>query len=58
MLVHLAQRLDLPMAERDRLLPAGGFAPAYLELPYDGELMKPLRASLSRLLRAHEPCRP
>jgi transcriptional regulator with XRE-family HTH domain len=27
LLVHLAQRLDLPMAERNRLLLAGGFAP-------------------------------
>ena len=55
LLIHLAQHLDLPMAERNRLLLAGGFAPPYLELPYDGELMRPLRASLSRLLEAHEP---
>jgi transcriptional regulator with XRE-family HTH domain len=27
LLVHLAQHLDLPMAERNRLLLAGGFAP-------------------------------
>jgi hypothetical protein len=31
LLVHLAQHLDLPMAERNRLLLAGGFAPPYLE---------------------------
>jgi len=55
LLVHLAQRLDLPMAERNRLLLAGGFAPAYLELPYDGVLMQPLRESLRRLLDAHQP---
>jgi transcriptional regulator with XRE-family HTH domain len=55
LLVHLAQQLDLPIAERNRLLLAGGFAPAYLELPYDGELMQPLRDSLKRLLAAHEP---
>jgi transcriptional regulator with XRE-family HTH domain len=55
LLVHLAQRLDLPMAERNRLLLAGGFAPAYVEAPYDGELMQPLRESLRRLLTAHEP---
>jgi transcriptional regulator with XRE-family HTH domain len=55
LLVHLAQRLDLPMAERNRLLLAGGFAPAYLEQPYDGELMRPLRESLRRLLAAHQP---
>jgi transcriptional regulator with XRE-family HTH domain len=55
LLVHLAQELDLPIAERNRLLLAGGFAPPYLEQPYDGELMRPLRESLSRLLGAHEP---
>jgi transcriptional regulator with XRE-family HTH domain len=55
LLVHLAQQLDLPIAERNRLLLAGGFAPPYLEQPYDGEVMQPLRESLSRLLEAHEP---
>jgi transcriptional regulator with XRE-family HTH domain len=55
LLVHLAQHLDLPMADRNRLLLAGGFAPPYLEQRYDGELMQPLRESLGRLLRAHEP---
>jgi transcriptional regulator with XRE-family HTH domain len=55
LLIHLAQHLDLPIAERNRLLLAGGFAPPYLELPYDGEVMKPLRESLKRLLDAHEP---
>ena len=55
LLIHLAQQLDLPIAERNRLLLAGGFAPPYLELPYDGEVMRPLRGSLRRLLAAHEP---
>jgi transcriptional regulator with XRE-family HTH domain len=55
LLIHLAQHLDLPIAERNRLLLAGGFAPPYLEQPYDGELMQPLRESLQRLLEAHEP---
>jgi transcriptional regulator with XRE-family HTH domain len=55
LLVHLAQHLDLPIAERNRLLLAGGFAPPYLEQPYDGQVMQPLRESLSRLLEAYEP---
>ncbi len=55
LLVHLAQHLDLPIGERNRLLLAGGFAPAYLELPYDGAVMQPLRESLRRLLDAHQP---
>ena len=57
LLIHLAQHLDLPIAERNRLLLAGGFAPPYLEQPYDGEVMRPLRVSLRRLLKAHEPNR-
>jgi transcriptional regulator with XRE-family HTH domain len=55
LLVHLAQQLDLPIADRNRLLLAGGFAPPYLELPYDGDVMRPLRVSLRQLLEAHEP---
>jgi transcriptional regulator with XRE-family HTH domain len=55
LLVHLAQTLDLPIAERNRLLLAGGYAPPYLEQPYDGELMRPLRESLRGLLEAHQP---
>jgi transcriptional regulator with XRE-family HTH domain len=55
LLIHLAQELDLPIAERNRLLLAGGFAPPYLEQPYDGEVMEPLRESLRRLLDAHQP---
>lgn len=55
LLVHLAQHLDLPIAERNRMLLAGGFAPPYLEQPFDGEMMRPLRESLGRLLEAHEP---
>jgi transcriptional regulator with XRE-family HTH domain len=55
LLVHLAQRLDLPIAERNRLLLAGGFAPPYLAEPYDGAVMQPLRESLRRLLDAHQP---
>ena len=55
LLLHLAQHLDLPITERNRLLLAGGFAPLYLELPYGGEVMQPLRESLTQLLAAHEP---
>jgi transcriptional regulator with XRE-family HTH domain len=55
LLIHLAQQLDLPIAERNRLLLAGGFAPPYLESGYEGEVMRPLRESLRRLLAAHEP---
>lgn len=55
LLLHLAEHLDLPAAERNRLLLAGGFAPPYLELAYRGAAMRPLRDSLLRLLTAYEP---
>ena len=55
LLVHLSNHLDLPIAERNRLLLTGGFAPMYLDQPYDSEAMLPLRESLHRLLEAHMP---
>jgi transcriptional regulator with XRE-family HTH domain len=55
LLVHLSNQLDLPIAERNRLLLAGGFAPVYLDQPYDSAAMLPLRESLKRLLDAHMP---
>lgn len=55
LLLHLAQHLDLTIAECNRLLLAGGYAPRYLDLPYGAEAMRPLRESLRQLLDAHEP---
>jgi len=55
LLLHLSRQLDLPIAECNRLLLAGGFAPVYLDQPYDSEAMLPLRQSLTRLLDAHMP---
>jgi transcriptional regulator with XRE-family HTH domain len=55
LLVHLSNQLDLPIVERNRLLLAGGFAPMYLDQPYDSEAMLPLREPLKRLLDAHMP---
>jgi transcriptional regulator with XRE-family HTH domain len=55
LLLHLAQQLDLPLAERNRLLLAGGYAPMYLDEPYQADTMRPLRDSLRRLLDAHQP---
>ncbi|HEU0287561.1 MAG TPA: helix-turn-helix transcriptional regulator [Nocardioidaceae bacterium] len=55
LLLHLAQQLDVPLSERNRLLLAGGFAPIYLDESYQSRAMQPLRESLSRLLDAHLP---
>ena len=55
MLLHLADRLDLPLRDRNELLLAGGFAPDYTERPLDSAGMAAVRDALDRFLRAHEP---
>lgn len=55
MLLHLADRLEIPLRERNELLLAAGFAPAYKERPLDSADLTPVREALDRFLRAHEP---
>ena len=55
MLLHLAQRLDIPLRGRNRLLLAGGYAPAYGERPLDSEEMGAVTRALETFLAAHEP---
>ncbi|WP_320669400.1 helix-turn-helix domain-containing protein [Patulibacter defluvii] len=55
MVLHLAERLEVPLRERNRLLLAAGFAPEYRERSLDDAEMAPVRDALDRFLRAHEP---
>ena len=55
MLLHLAEQLDVPLRDRNLLLLAGGYAPAYGERGLDEPEMGPVRDALDQLLRAHEP---
>jgi transcriptional regulator with XRE-family HTH domain len=55
LLIHIAERLQIPLRDRNELLLAAGFAPIYPELAYDGDDLEPLRDALSDLLAAHEP---
>jgi transcriptional regulator with XRE-family HTH domain len=55
MLLHLADRLEMPLRERNELLLAAGFAPEYKERPLDSADLAPVRDALDRFLRAHEP---
>jgi transcriptional regulator with XRE-family HTH domain len=55
MVLHLADRLDVPLRERNRLLLAAGFAPVYGEHSVDSDEMGAVRAALERFLHAHEP---
>ena len=55
MVVSLAEALDLPLAVRNRLLQAAGFAGIYPRRQLDAEAMNPIRNALERMLAAHEP---
>jgi transcriptional regulator with XRE-family HTH domain len=55
MVLHLAERLDVPLRERNRLLLAAGFAPIFGERSLEESEMAPVRAALERFLTAHEP---
>ena len=55
LLLHLADRLEVPLRERNSLLLAAGYAPVYPATPLDAEEMAPVRNALDHLLRGHEP---
>jgi transcriptional regulator with XRE-family HTH domain len=55
MVLHLADRLDVPLRERNRLLLAAGYAPVFPERPLADDEMAPVREALERFLVAHEP---
>jgi transcriptional regulator with XRE-family HTH domain len=55
LVLHLAEHLEVPLRERNALLLAAGYAPAYGERPLGDEAMAPVRHALDRLLKGHEP---
>ncbi|UWZ40225.1 helix-turn-helix transcriptional regulator [Dactylosporangium roseum] len=55
MILRLTEHLDVPLRERNTLLLAAGFAPAYPEGRLDGPQLEAVRASLRKVLTAHEP---
>lgn len=55
LVLHLAEHLDVPLRERNSLLLAAGYAPAYQERALDDAAMDPVREALDRILAAHEP---
>jgi hypothetical protein len=55
MVLHLADRLDVPLRERNRLLLSAGFAPVFGERSLDSDDMAAVRDALERFLAAHEP---
>jgi transcriptional regulator with XRE-family HTH domain len=55
MVKHLAEQLDVPLRERNELLLAAGYAPAYGQRDLDEPEMGPVREALDRVLKGHEP---
>src|SRR5215471_16487558 len=55
MVLKLAERLDVPLRERNVLLVAAGFAPAFPQRPLDDPALKSARQAIDLVLRAHEP---
>ena len=55
MVVRLAESLDVPLRERNALLLAAGYAPAYRESRLEDPELAPVRAALQRVLDGHMP---
>ncbi|WP_380494687.1 MmyB family transcriptional regulator [Streptoalloteichus tenebrarius] len=55
MVLRLAATLDVPLRDRNTLLLAADYAPAYQESGLDDEAMASIRSALDTMLRAHEP---
>ncbi|GII97590.1 MmyB family transcriptional regulator [Sinosporangium siamense] len=55
MLIHLAENMDVPLRERNRLLLAAGYAPRYQDQRWDDASIAVVMDGLRRLLDAHLP---
>lgn len=55
MVLRLADRLDVPVRDRNALLVAAGYAPRYAHTPLNDPSMEVLREGLERLLTGYEP---
>ena len=55
MVLRLAERLDIPLRERNTLLVAAGYAPMYRERGLDDPALEAARQAVELVLRGHEP---
>ena len=55
MVLRLAEQLDVPLRERNRLLLAAGYAPAFGERQLGAPELGPVREAIDQILRGHEP---
>ena len=55
MILTLAEQLEVPLRDRNRLLLAGGYAPVFEQRGLDEPEMAPVQQALELVLRAHDP---
>lgn len=55
MLLHLAERLGVPLRDRNPMLLSAGFAPLFSERSLDDPALKPARQAVDMVLKGHEP---
>lgn len=55
MILRLSEQLEVPLRERNVLLLAGGYAPAYRERALDAPDLAAVRVALRQVLSGHEP---
>ena len=55
MVLHLTERLDGPLRERNAMLVAAGFAPVFPERSLDDPALSAARAAIQLVLDGHEP---
>jgi transcriptional regulator with XRE-family HTH domain len=55
LLLHLAEHLEVPLRDRNTLLLAAGYAPAYAERSLDDDEVDPVRRALDHILSGHQP---
>jgi transcriptional regulator with XRE-family HTH domain len=53
--MRLSESMDLTLRERNALLLAAGFAPAFPESPLDDAALRPVRRALDTILDGHLP---
>jgi transcriptional regulator with XRE-family HTH domain len=55
LVLAIAHHLDVPLRERNGLLLAAGYAPRFSQMSLDDSAMEHVRASIQRMLDAHDP---
>jgi transcriptional regulator with XRE-family HTH domain len=55
MILHLAEQLEIPLRDRNPLLAAAGFAPAFAERTLADPILESARNAIDLILAGHEP---